>query len=707
MKKKFFRLRILHGIILINAIFLVLSGTIILSSLWISSEKNAWELSNALAGEIKNSVAGETMNYFSPARAVNQSLTFLLYGYFTDPINNGENRERLFGYYRETMKAYPQFKMLYYADTAGDLVMLNRMDDGTFSVRSVHNAGDLIHTQWDHANPSYYGTHPNTTLPEKDGYDPRERLWYKSAEEERTTIWTPVYLFATDHLPGFTCSAPIFDSAGNVIGVSSIDIAVNELSRFLGTLHPTPGTKIFIIDRENKLVALQAETEKDFENLFIEGVDAQGNLTHDITSVPEIKDEEIRFLLNQSSQDGGLITYNGKRYIDSRMPLTIGGGLELIISVIIPEDDIVGNVRNNIRKVIIFSIFILLIVLVANAFFSRAIAKPIRGLSEEMSKIKSFDLDSSAFINSSLIEITDIRDSFENMRGGLKSFKRYVPADLVAQLINQSITPDLGGEEQELTVFFSDIAKFTSIAEKLTPKMLVADLCVYFEIISKTIIENKGTIDKYIGDSIMAFWGAPAKLQHHASSACNSAIQIRNSLYTLFRQWENQGKLPFTTRIGIHTGNVIVGNIGYHERLNYTVIGDTVNVSSRLEGTNKIYGTDIIISQSTYEQCRDEFEFRLLDRISVLGRKQEMNIYELITFKDDIGKNQRKLYQYYEYGLQAYFDKKWDEGLKYFNYVLKYRPNDIPSKLMRERCLLYQKNPPSGEWNGVFAQPYK
>ncbi len=241
----------------------------------------------------------------------------------------------------------------------------------------------------------------------------------------------------------------------------------------------------------------------------------------------------------------------------------------------------------------------------------------------------------------------------------------------------------------------------------MTPEKLVADLCVYFEIISKTIIDNKGTIDKYIGDSVMAFWGAPVKMKNHAEKACRSAIGVRNSLYSLFRQWENQGKVPFTTRIGIHTGNVIVGNIGYDERLNYTVIGDTVNISSRLEGANKIYGTNIIVSQDTYAQCRNDFEFRQLDRISVLGRNQSINIYELITFKDDIDKEQRKIYQYYEHGLQYYFDQKWKEGFKYFSHVLKFRPNDTPSKLMRDRCLSYQRNAPPADWDGVFVQRHK
>ena len=706
MKKKGLRFRVLYGIIFINAFFIIISASIILTSMWISSEKNARELSSALFTEIQNSVSGQTANYFAPAKSTNQSLAFLLYRYYADPVNDRDSRDKLFDYYSEILKIHPQFKMVYYADTKGDLVMLNRMDDGSFSRRSVYNTGEEIQIRWDHANPVYYGSYPNSVESAGTGYDPRKRLWYSSAAAGKAMIWTPVYLFATDHLPGFTCAVPIFDPAGQVVGVSSIDIAVDELSRFLGTIRPTPGTKIFIIDKQNNLVALQAEHEGDLKKLFTVSQDASRYTTYNVSSINAFNDETVRYIFDRISPGKPeLITHAGKTYEAVLSPVTIGGGLELNIGVIIPEDDIVGNVRKNLMYVTLFSIVVLALILIVSSLLSQAIAKPMRRLANEMIKIKNFDLDSDVEVDTNLLEILDMRESFESMRAGLRNFKRYVPSDLVAQLISEKISADLGGEKREMTMFFSDIAKFTSIAEQVETEKLVLDLCTYFEILSKTILENKGTIDKYIGDSVMAFWGAPSRMQDHAARACRSAILI---LHVLFRQWENKGKVPFPTRMGIHTGEVIVGNMGYNERLNYTVIGDSVNISSRLEGMNKVYGTDIIVSQHTKDQCGDAFEFRHLDRILVLGRKREFEIYELITFKDNIDKNLKKLNEYYETGLKYYFEQKWTEGFKYFSAVLKYRPNDSPSKLLRDRCLLYKDNPPPGkEWNGVFTQPYK
>ena len=288
-----------------------------------------------------------------------------------------------------------------------------------------------------------------------------------------------------------------------------------------------------------------------------------------------------------------------------------------------------------------------------------------------------------------------------------KNFKRYVPADLVIQLINRNIIADLGGEQQELTVFFSDIAKFTSIAEKMEPEKIVQDLCVYFENISKIILANNGTIDKYIGDCVMAFWGEPVQIKDHAKKACHTALSVQKNLHSLFDEWAVQGKSPFLTRIGIHTGNVLVGNLGYKERLNYTVMGDTVNVSSRLEGINKVYGTETIVSENVYKSCAGDFEFRHLDRVFLLGRYESMNIYELIAFKDEIDKRQKKINECYETGLQYYFAQNWLEALKYFNTVIKYREKDAAAKIMHKRCVMYRKNPPPEGWDGVFLQTVK
>jgi adenylate cyclase len=697
-------LRVKHVIVFINVFSLVFSAVIILTSLWISSSRNAQELSEALIREIQGAISNRLINYFDPVAKMNSRTSYLINTLFINPLENKKVEDNLFAYYNEILRTNPQVKMAYYSDALGNLMMLNRMDDGSFSKRIVRNDGKTITTTWEHATVMYYGSYSNSTLDAAEGYDPRKRDWYAIAREQHRASWTPVYIFATDHLPGFTSVVPLYDSDGVLAGVSSLDITVDEISRFLATIRPTPGTKIALVDGARNLVAFQATTDKDLNKLFTETVDENGVSAFDVRSFDMFPEEDLRYILGKTLNRGigsETVKYNGNSYRSVLAPVIIGNGLELSIGIIIPEDDIIGNIKKNLLYVTLFSVVILVIIIIISSLFSNSIAKPMQKLSEEMSKVRDLQLDSHVVIPTTLIEIINIHDAFEGMRMGLRNFKRYVPSDLVAQLINQDIEAKIGGEKRELSILFSDIANFTSISEKISPEELVQQLRVYFESVSKTILDNKGTIDKYIGDSVMAFWGAPVQSKNHAEMACRSAVNIQKLLHIIFRKWANTGKDPFYTRVGIHTGEVIVGNMGYEERLNYTVLGDSVNLASRLEGVNKVYDTRIIVSQNTRKQCGDLFEFRRLDKISVKGRHEGIIIYELYSEKDEIEKPLRKLFSYYEKGLEYYFDLDFQEALKYFNTVLKYRPTDGPSKIMRERCLHYKAAPPPKDWDGT------
>jgi adenylate cyclase len=277
--------------------------------------------------------------------------------------------------------------------------------------------------------------------------------------------------------------------------------------------------------------------------------------------------------------------------------------------------------------------------------------------------------------------------------------RRYVPADLVSQLVGQKHEASLGGECRQLTILFSDIANFTTISEHLAPEVLVQDLCEYFNVISRTILAEKGTLDKYIGDSVMAFWGAPLEVADHAYRACLAAVTAQDRLAHLFRQWESKGQTRFATRIGIHTDEVVVGNMGYEERLNYTVIGDGVNLSSRLEGLNKFYGTSTLVSHTTAALVRDHFEFRRVDRVAVKGKTEGADVFELLAIKGDIPVNLRKLMDIYEQGLAVYEGRDWKFALQHFNTMLKYRPGDGPSQVLAARCRRFMAQSPPETWN--------
>jgi len=283
------------------------------------------------------------------------------------------------------------------------------------------------------------------------------------------------------------------------------------------------------------------------------------------------------------------------------------------------------------------------------------------------------------------------------------AFSRYVSQDLVQKILENPEKLRLGGVKKELSVFFSDIANFTSISEKTKPEDLVTQLNEYLDEMTSIIMELGGTVDKYIGDAIMAFWGAPIAQKDHAKRACLAATMCQDRLQELNRNWLNSGQTEFTARIGINTGDLIVGNVGSANRFDYTVIGDSVNLASRLEGVNKVFGTEILISESTYNQIRRDFECRELDLIAVKGKSEPVRIYELISTKGEINKDQIETFADFEKGLKQYRSQKWSNAIKEFKKALVVIPDDGPSLAYVQRCTDLQKsNNLPNKWNGVF-----
>jgi hypothetical protein len=298
MGKNWFRnikiFRVKDVIVFINVISLVFSAGIILISMWISSAQNSQDLSEALINEIQGAISSRLIHYFDPIAEMNSRTSYLISTLFTNPLENPEGEEALFDYYGEILRTNPRVKMAYYSDTHGNLMMLNRMEDGSFSRRMVRNDGETITTTWRHINVVYYGRYSNSVLDAEEGYDPRKRGWYAIAQEQRKSSWTPVYIFATDHMPGFTSVVPLYDSKGMLSGVSALDITVDEISRFLATMHPTPGTKIALVDGAHNLVAFQTNSSADLAKLFTETVDENGVSAFDIRTLDMFPEDDMR-----------------------------------------------------------------------------------------------------------------------------------------------------------------------------------------------------------------------------------------------------------------------------------------------------------------------------------------------------------------------------------------------------------------------------
>lgn len=294
---------------------------------------------------------------------------------------------------------------------------------------------------------------------------------------------------------------------------------------------------------------------------------------------------------------------------------------------------------------------------------------------------------------------------FTEARALLKTehaFGRYVSEDVVKQILENPKHLKLGGDQKTLTVFFTDIANFTGISEKLKPTALVTQLNEYLDRMSQVILQHHGTLDKFVGDAIIAFWGAPIDEPKHAERACLAALDYMEELEKLQAEWRDQKKIIFEARIGIHTGEMIVGNVGSSKRFDYTVIGDAVNLGARLEGVNKHFGTKILISGATYRAAKSKIEVREIDLITVKGKTKPVRIYELIAKKGKLTKGRKELARIFAEGLSAYRSQKWSYAEKHFKMVLKLDKNDGPGKTYLTRILELKNIKLPKNWNGIY-----
>jgi adenylate cyclase len=282
-----------------------------------------------------------------------------------------------------------------------------------------------------------------------------------------------------------------------------------------------------------------------------------------------------------------------------------------------------------------------------------------------------------------------------------QAFGRYVAPSVVEVITTRPDRLELGGEELETTVLFADLEGFTRLSEVMPPQTLIRLLNDYFTPMTQIIMAYRGTLDKYIGDALMAQWGAPVPLPDHALRACWAAIEMERTMTELQVKWQAQGLPPLVERLGLHTGPVVAGNVGSRERFNYTVLGDTVMLASLLEEVNKEYGTRILLSEETYQRVRDKLVVRELDLVRVRARSQPLAIYELVGANTQEGSP--PWLDAFAAGLKAYRNRQWDEASRAFREVLHLKPGDRPAQVFLKRCLSFAEAPPPSDWRGVFA----
>ena len=358
------------------------------------------------------------------------------------------------------------------------------------------------------------------------------------------------------------------------------------------------------------------------------------------------------------------------------------------LATVIPEAEFLGPVRATIRQLLLgLGLLIVAASLLSAWLAQRVVAAPLIKVTGELGHVQRFELDRVRRHSSRLTELETLSGAIADMAGGLAAFRKYIPADLVRNLLNEGVEPRPGGSIRPMTVIFADIAGFTGLSERLGDRIIPL-LSSYLDLVSGEVNAHGGTIDKFIGDAVMAFWGAPAATPDHAVKACGAALACLRAVRDS-GPVDDQGH-QLKMRIGINSGDMLVGNIGSEVRLNYTVIGDAVNIASRLEGASKEYGTEIIIGEETRRLAGAGIHVRELDRLTVYGRSGGLQIYELLAMAEN-GSDAPRWVALYEAGLASYRARDFAAAMACFEQALTERGDDPPSRIMMERCRLFLK----------------
>ena len=515
-----------------------------------------------------------------------------------------------------------------------------------------------------------------------------DQAWFKTGIAAAEPQWFKVLNHPIGERPSIAYAGPI-DVYQERQGVLAIIIEYTRLSHFLSQLEVGRTGTAFIFDGSRGLVAAP---DKDADELHsAHGQETLLPLAQ--MALARAGDEGRKEAWRRS------LTYGGEAYEVALTPLPFPGWS---LATVIPEAEFLGPVEATLRRLIIGLAAAALLAAALSAALARSmIAAPLTRVVGEIRHVEAFALDQVRRHPSRLAEITSLSNAIAEMAMGLSAFRKFIPADLVRLLLRQGIEAKPGGSIQHLTVMFIDIAGFTGLSERMGDR-LVPLLSAYLDLTSDVIVANGGTIDKFIGDAVMAFWGAPTPQQDHALLCCRAALGCRTALENSGLA-DDQGQ-PLQIRIGINTGRMLVGNIGSELRLNYTVIGDAVNVASRLEGANKHYESQILIGAETKRLVDDVMITREIDRIAVYGKTEGLAVYELIDTVQEPNCDARPAWiAQYEEGLLKYRKRDFSSAIRCFLAVLRERPHDRPTELMLDRCRLLEQSGIDDKWSPVTA----
>ncbi|MCX6995368.1 MAG: hypothetical protein NTY13_06150 [Chlamydiae bacterium] len=609
-----------------------------------------------------------------------------------------KNKKQLLEFTRAIMESYQDFTWVAFASIYGDYTAAYTLPNDPF----IHGTNSTIEKQESLKAPVtkdgeylWNGTSWSLKNDIIDDYDPRKRPFWKTGIGIENGSWSEPFIEWETKLPSFSYTLIQRNIIGLLEGLWEIEFRSDYLSEFLSSIEIGKSGSIWILSDKGTVIA----SSKSSSSNIISASDPQ-------------KADPLLFTAWEHLQIQGerKKSFSFGDYLGYVEELTTSSNLSWKILIILPKSEFLGPIKHlswalTISCLLLCSLFSYL----GSLFFGR-ISTNLIEIAYEIEKIGELTFSNEVFSNkiSSIQEIKMMNTSTDLLKTSLGSFAKYVPLDIIHSLMQSGKAAELGGRKNEMTVLFSNLINFNELAKQLPQIRFLEILSDYFTAMSLIIQKNHGQVDKFMGYSMMAFWNAPKEYKEHARAACSTALLMRSALEELSARWKVSHIPSVFQHIGINTGTMIVGNIGSPTRMQYTVIGDAVNLGSRLAGLNKFYNTQILASEATMNQAGSEFVFRPLDFVYVKGRSQISLVYELLGSAEINSPELQQAISTYEQALYLYSNREFIKAAQKFEVALEhFKGTDSPSILMAKRSRSYLLHPPPDDWAGALLMEQK
>jgi adenylate cyclase len=522
-------------------------------------------------------------------------------------------------------------------------------------------------------------------------FDARTRPWYVEAMRARAAVLTEPYRFAQTAAHGISAGVPLHSG----LGVIGFDFTLQTLSELL-TAYKITANSVIVVGHAGGGVEFESAPCAP----TLPGCLSADELVRQILHKSVVEAVATGEKIDRQVEAGG----HAYRVIVHRMPPLLGQSF--VIAAAVPVRELAAESQTLLQRAAIAAAVAVALAVIAALAASLILSRSIASIALKTERIRQLDFSDRQPVQSRITEIARLSDAVENMRAGLEIFGRYVSKNLVQQIMRSPGSSGVGGTRREVTVMFTDIEGFSLLTEAMEPELLTSRLSRYFEALGSAITANRGTIDKYIGDSIMAFWNAPEADPEHIANACRGALQAAAAGHALSEKWRQRDRPGFRTRFGLHTGPAVVGNVGARERINYTLVGQVANQASRLEGMNKVYGTEILASGEVAGPTSGLFVWRHIDRVVAAGTTEAHDVYE--PMGENAGRAEHAAFlAVWGRARDAYVAGRFEEALAGFRAASAMREEDPPCHVYIGRCQSFLRDGAPAAWDGTWHMDRK